>query len=54
MGEDTYAGALRAPHAGSPACFFFVLTYVKFKLENLRAKFMKDEATRKQYLQGTT
>ena len=30
-GEDTYAGALRAPRAGSPACvfgFIFVLIYV--------------------------
>ena len=30
-GEDTYAGALRAPRAGSPACVFVfvpVLIYV--------------------------
>ena len=33
-GEDTYAGALRAPRAGSPACVFafvFVLIYVLFE-----------------------
>ena len=42
-GEDTYAGALRAPRAGSPACvfvFILVLIYVelefpKTKLQNL-------------------
>ena len=34
-GEDTYAGALRAPRAGSPDCVFvfvFVFVYVKFEL----------------------
>ena len=34
-GEDTYAGALRAPRAGSPDCVFvfvFVLVYVKVEL----------------------
>ena len=32
-GEDTYAGALRAPRAGSPACVFVfvsVLIFVSF------------------------
>ena len=36
MGEDTYAGALRAPRAGSPACDFvlvFVLIYVHYELQ---------------------
>ena len=35
-GEDTYAGALRAPRAGSPACVFvfvFDLIYVKFEFQ---------------------
>ena len=34
-GEDTYAGALRAPRAGSPDCvvvFVFVFVYIKFEL----------------------
>ena len=34
-GEATYAGALRAPRAGSPDCVFvfvFVFVYVKFEL----------------------
>ena len=34
-GEDTYAGALRAPRAGSPDCVFvfvFVFVYIKFEL----------------------
>ena len=31
MGEDTYAGALRAPRAGSPDCVsVFALIYVEF------------------------
>ena len=37
MGEDTYAGALRAPRAGFPACVFafvFVSIYVQFELRN--------------------
>ena len=35
-GEDTYAGALRAPRAGSPACVFvfvFDLIYAEFEFQ---------------------
>ena len=35
-GEDTYAGALRAPRAGSPACafvFVFASIYVYHELQ---------------------
>ena len=35
MGEDTYAGALPDPHAGSPVCVFdfvFVSIYLQFDL----------------------
>ena len=34
VGEDTYAGALRTPRAGSPAfVFVFVLIYVEFEFQ---------------------
>jgi len=38
-GEATYAGALRAPCAGSPACVFvsvFVLIYVEFEFQKMQ------------------
>ena len=40
-GEDTYAGALRAPRAGSPACvfgFIFVLIYVYFEFQKKKGR----------------
>ena len=40
-GEDTYAGALRAPRAGSPAfvsVFVFVLIYVEFEFQKNRCR----------------
>ena len=42
-GEDTYAGALRAPRAGSPDCvivFVSVFVYVKFVCDCLQPFFV--------------